>query len=521
MISSSEDFCEHVASRIDDLYESYDDVIQQNPRVELYGKTYSFRDVQKAMTKQMFISVGEISPGVNADCINGANAMAIKRGFENIPRASETCVVQWTRVEHATNVIFSDAEMKDGKFFPPRFFINVGDVAPNSSVRINTGFVLKIPRFAETRQFKDGQIVRGPLSQQPPFVIVPHITCPANDFVPCLFARDSEDTGLFTVHFTTVSGRVGTILVVLKAYRVKMPVNNVCGVGSKQSCKIFKPKDTELSRYVQNLGVKINFDSMSFLAGNARCKTSQSSAVPEASFEYQQPCSSKLTTRVTSRKREWNGPNLLTLSGLYSTQNSIPPKIVCAPEVIGNTRRPTFVDARLNLFSEIGQFTADMKIIDGAFSDQQDYAQICKKMHQSIVSIQSLSAGAKACKATVKKNRSMSSLKNSLRLFDYHRGCVREDGERLAHSTEKSDCAMFKCRPARANAYSVILYSAMKYLISIYFRTDFTPRQLEELRISITPSENADLTTTSDSTARTSTESMTQPMDETLVSSTI
>ena len=165
-----------------------------------------------------------MSSRVDLTSITKQNVDGVRNSLEQlIPRTNVPCLMQWVCVKKFKEVVFSDSELKGGKLFPPRMSIDVGTVAPNSSVRINTGYVFKMPSKGVMLDVKDGKIVKIGYQKQPSFVIIPYIICEHDGFIPTIYPRDPEDTGLFTINFTTLTGMVGKLRVVFKAYRVVSP----------------------------------------------------------------------------------------------------------------------------------------------------------------------------------------------------------------------------------------------------------------------------------------------------------
>lgn len=484
------EYGEDSRSRVDELFESTDDMVNRKMSLTIYGEKFTFDQLQAAMLDQPpFIKTKEVSSRIDLTSITKQDVDSIRNSMEQmIPRTNDPCLIQCVRVKEFKEVVFFDSEMKGGKLFPPRMSIDVGTVAANSSVRINTGYVFKIPSKVEMLDVKDGKIVKTGYQKQPSFVIIPHIICEHDGFIPTIYARDPEDTGLFTVNFTTLSGAVGKLRVVFKAYRVVSARNQVSIVDSEQSTStVFKPKDQNVGRLVNNPKPKIVYESMRYEKDGNKVlfKTYDSTQKTLKVFQKQQLCIERLTTLIVSRKREWNDSKLVTLSGMFvpsGSTNYIAPKVAKGSEYNTNTHCLTFVDCRLNLFSTRVTERNDVKVVNGAFCDTDSYADVSKAIRKIISSLNGLSVGVAHCKNIASRHPDLP-LDRLIRLMDYHKSVLESD-DQLKDKCFKSDKGMYDSKPSHPEAYSVSLYRAFRTLVSVYFASRFTAAQIEELRLS-------------------------------------
>lgn len=485
---SSKEFAEDTRSRVDELFESTDDMVNRKMSLTIYGEKFTFDRLQAAMLDQLpFIKTKEVSPRIDLTSITKEDVDSIRNSLEQaIPRVNDPCLIQWVCTKKFKEVVFFDSEMKNGKLFPPRMSIDVGTVTPNSSVRINTGYVFKMPSKAEMLGVKDGKIVKSGYQKQPSFVIIPHIFCDNDGFIPTIYARDPEDAGLFTVNFTTSSGVIGKLRVVLKAYRVVSARDQVTIVDSEQSTStVFKPKDQNVGRLVNNPKPKIIYESMRYETdGNkALFKTYDSTQKTLKTYQKQQLCIERLITLIVSRKREWNNSGLVSLSGLFVPSGKhIAPKVAKGSEYNTNTHCLTFVDCRLNLFSTRATECNDVKVVNGAFCDTESYAEVSKAIRKVVSSLNGLSVGVAHCK-NIASRRPDLPLDRLIRLMDYHKSVLESD-DQLKDKCFKSDKGMYASKPSHTEAYSVSLYRAFRTLVSVYFASRFTAAQIEELKVS-------------------------------------
>ncbi|XP_039278682.1 uncharacterized protein LOC120350205 [Nilaparvata lugens] len=104
---------------------------------------------------------------------------------------------------------------------------------------------------------------------QPQFVILPcfHLNeQQKSDIITCVYSRDPEDTGLLTFSFTTRSGDVGDVLVVLKAFATATQITNSFHITKSELAgavqTIAKPRDFKNGKYTANLKIKFDAASM-------------------------------------------------------------------------------------------------------------------------------------------------------------------------------------------------------------------------------------------------------------------
>lgn len=482
------EFGEDTRSRVDELFESIDDMVNRKMNLTIYGETFTFDRLQAAMFEQPpFIKTNEVSSRIDLTSITKQDVESVRNSLEHaIPRTNDSCLIEWVCAKKFNEVVFFDSEMKNGKLFPPRMSIDVGTVAPNSSVRINTGYVFKMPSRAATLGVKDGKITVTGFGKQPSFVIIPHIVCDHDGFIPTIYARDPEDAGLFTINFTTSSGLVGKLRVVLKAYRVVSARNQVSIVDSEQSTStVFKPKDQNVGRLVNNPKPKIIYESMRYETDGNKVlfKTYDSTQKTLKTFEKQQLCIERLTTLIVSRKREWNNSGLVSLSGVFVPSGAcIAPKVAKGSQYNTNTHCLTFVDCRLNLFSTQTTECNDIKVVNGAFCDTDSYSEVSKAIRKVVASLNGLSVGVAHCK-NIASRRPDLPLDRLIRLMDYHKSVLESD-DQLKDKCFKSDKGMYDCKPSHTEAYSVSLYRAFRTLVAVYFASRFTAAQIEDLKVS-------------------------------------
>lgn len=512
-------------SWLDELFEGgYDecDVGRMGLTLPTGGGTerYTWDRLRAAVIdRQPFLEVRPLSADVRLSSITARDVEALRDGLDNaVPRLARPCVVQSVCVRRFGEVTYYDAEMKNGKLLPPRMVVDVGRVAPHSSVRVNTGYVFKIPAHVDMLDTGvGGTIVKTGHQKQPPFVIVPQLMCD-NHIVPTVYARDPEDTGPFTVNFSTETGEVGKVRVVLKAYRVTEPLDRVCLVDREQTSNtVFKSKDQKPGRHVINPKTKVVYESMTTVGADvAQFRTYDPTL--KRTYDRQRLNVARVTTLAVSRKREWADPRLVTLTGLFVPARRSSPAVSVAPTVAdgsdygANTHCLVFVDYRLTLFSSpvTGGGGADVKLFNGAFCDTPSYKEVAKAVRKVVACLEGLAACAYRCKKYIADLKSQShppvAFGTVLRVADHLQerafANVMNDVDEMNGLCSLPDWRLSTLprgydgrRPgARRTTYSGQIYRAFSYLVSVYFAAHFTPDQIEALTIGSTvPASTVDV----------------------------
>lgn len=514
---AKKEFSDETRSRLSELYSSFDDIINKNVSINLYGQNISFKDVQTAMRKQPFITSVRKNSILELNDIDEEKIKTNLHAIETISKGRETVVMEMVLVEEFDNVKFLPSEIQPVKgvlkLLPPRMTIDLSkvDIQPYHGVRINTGYSIRIPSIAVGKTIENGKILSTPLNKQIDVVIVPTIVQPPVGLIQALYARDPEDSGLLTINFTTTSkiNLKKKLCIVFNAYATIKPLTSISIVESQTTTSdLFKPKDSQSGRLVKNPKVKFHADSFdtTTVPGSLLLKTFDNTKKPSVTFANQKIKLDQIITLFPSRKREWCNPNLVTFAGLYDPSprklniveptiakgsedpsppmlNIVEPIIAKGSEVNHNTHGMVFITHKVVLFSVPGKVQEDVRMLNGSFSNLKDYENITKKLRQLINSLFSLSVGAKTCRQIVEETPSLD-INKLIVLYDYHRSIDSKDVKKLAERSEYSEKKMFDERPSQANAYSSSLYKAFKYLAYTFCANKFTPEQLEELSLS-------------------------------------
>lgn len=257
------------------------------------------------------------------------------------------------------------------KSLVPRMLINIEDrnIQPGQCVFINTGYTIKSAHGNEAN-----------------FVLLPNIVCKSSDgkkckIIPNIYARDEDDSGLFTVSFTLLEGVPAKIQIVFNCYLVGKIADNCVELHNQEpNNEIFKPKDMKAERATKNLKIKTHFESMERhssadkAAGDfVEFKTYNHLVSPPMTWPEQTLRIHKRMALVTSRRREWAQDDLITLSGcIINAANDRVPKIFTKDNNTPNknTHCLTLITSRAVLESKVVGINdyRGLSIVNGAFS---------------------------------------------------------------------------------------------------------------------------------------------------------
>lgn len=467
------EFGDGTRSRLSEIYRTLDRIPDRNPSVRIDDDDGNGNDDATTMrellddlaSQQPFVSSRRKRATLDVEAaVKPDDVLRICRLLDTKRRDSAGVTAKFVNVSRNPRVKFWDASFKkkgDQRcYYPPRMLVDLSgeSIEPGSSVRCNTGYVIKIPTYANARSVgKSGDsIVEGKRAKQPDFVIVPLITCLGDAvIVPAITPRDPDDDGLLTVNFTLLSGRVDSLRVVFNAYLTSQPYGSVDLVDAEPNAQIFKAKDARSGRLVKNLKVKACFDLARLRDddGSLEMPTFNALVSPCEMYERQRVVVHGRDVLLSSRKREWQDEDLLTLSGYYDAGDAsrfVAP-IVVERERRKNTHCLTFIESRCTLFSDQAERTYDLKLLNGAFFDMPNYETIYKSVKQLIDGTETLALGYATC-LRLKEKRPSLDLQRAMLLYDYHRRVIDNDGldERLM-LTEKE---MYDTRPQELNVCS-------------------------------------------------------------------
>lgn len=417
----------------------------------------------------------------------GADNRALQVALDRLPDSPDTtCEIEMYKVRAFPEVRAFNTAFQSGKFYHPRFIIEVGDVPPNSSVRVNTGYVIRVPQMAKHRRLDKGKIVQdSTMKLTAPCVIVPYFYLTAaqeKDIIPCIFSRDPEDTGFLTFSFSTLSGKVGKLSIMLRAFVTTSPDGDVylthCETADKT---VTKTKDFKDGRYTANLKVKFDPTSMKVVRKTDDGVKNQAvfdTYAPNDTVSEKQKLifTAKYPVLFSSRKREWYDPNLITFGGMFDRRTAITPFVLKnhhgSGEKIQNSVCCTFVTNKLILFSRMidsvetkGTFH-QLKIINGAFVDVPRYDGVRRNIRQLLKSMSGLKLGAEQCQQIIaRKIVPEDRARRILEIYDYHH--MISPSTVLQH-IDKSDEMLFDTQLTVSKPLSVTLDQAFRYLASVF-----------------------------------------------------
>nr|AHW98262.1 GrBNV_gp22-like protein [Nilaparvata lugens endogenous nudivirus] len=451
-------FSEYTTSKLLTLYGNpsdnndyqtlYSNVEACQPELKLESQTIKLDDIQRKIIDQSeYIDSIELDqtiiPKLDTFCYDTIDTLM--KTLDSAPADNQSCNINLVKIEHFEQVKAYTSDIIGGKFLPPRFRPSVGKVSPSCSVRINTGYIITIPDICKPCKLVNGKIVQEEkFIPQPQFVILPcfHLNeQQKSDIIPCVYSRDPEDTGLLTFSFTTRSGDVGDVLVVLKAFATATQITNSFHITKSELAgavqTIAKPRDFKNGRYTANLKIKFDAASMEVQDSSnstpiALFKTYNTAVCPEAHHKQQRLVfdATRNIVLFSSRKREWFNKHLTTFSGVLTKSKHLVPFVARsgnAQEIIANTHCCTLIESKRSLFSTILDHTEQpigaMKIINGAFANIDQYDGMRKSMKQLVKGLSGLSTGVKHCRRLQTQDPKLISvgMNNLLKLYDYHR----------------------------------------------------------------------------------------------------
>ncbi|AQN78589.1 ACH96175.1 GrBNV gp23-like protein [Kallithea virus] len=490
-------FNEETKSRLVDLYSNdFEKIVKQNASVNLYNNDVTYLKIQRSMAHQPDVEICNKSCLLDLDNFD-FNAMNRAAACLNlVPKSNETVVIEMCLVEKKPNVRFLHSNPSDvgkkNRLLPPRFVIDLDgfDIKPNQGVRVNTGYIVKIPQIAMGKSIKNNEIVNTKMMPQLDVVIIPQIVSKHAGIIPTLYGRDAEDTGLLTINFTTTKdfNPKTSLQVVLNAYHCIRPINSANLINQEnKTAVLFKPKDSRSGRWVKNPKIKFCADrfDLKTCPGSLLLDTYDHTKKPIEMYPDQKIKIANIITLFTSRKREWFNPKLVTFAGIYNpndgSKNSHSGLIAGRSEIINNTHGVVFIKSKITAISVVGTFSEDCRIVNGSFSNLKNYDDIVKRTRQITAALKGLSVGAKACRQIIVKNPDIK-IEDLLRVYDYHRSINAEDPQ-LNEKLKMSDEKLFDSRPSTQNAYSANIYKCLKILAYNFCASDFNEKQLAELSL--------------------------------------
>lgn len=486
------EFSENTSSVLAKLYETEEDIGHERAFIvdEANGSKRYASDIVTRVSRQPFVAIRGKTPTLDLTAIardNATKAFAAK--LDALPQCAgnKSAFMELVLVEKNERVKAWNSERKNGKLFPPRMLIDLSGetIEPGDAVRINTGYVIRVPFIAKTRTVeKNGTVNVGARAKQPDFVVVPLVagaekkvddteTTKPEIIVACC-PRDPDDTGLLTLNFTLLSGSVSKLRVVFNAYATCRPLTSISLVHPEPNTEIFKPKDSRNGRFVKNPKVKIHYDSLTReVDGSANLKTFNSLVSPPTTYERQRVNIVGQTVMFVNRKREWFNPSLICTPGIYNHRGddrTVVPGVYRGGDdnrqMGKNTHCMVFVEGKLPLFSEFSQDKSNLTFVNGAFSDIHMYDDIYKSMKQLIRGLQGLKQGYERC-ATIKTRYPELGMWDMLRLYDYHRS-INDRLDELKEKIALTDEEMFESQTGRSSPYSRLVFRALKTLADIY-----------------------------------------------------
>jgi len=486
-----------IMSAIDIIYKNLSDMELKRASVSVNGVDYGLTDIFKSIISRIPF-VKHIPIDLNEEDVENHSSRFYQHLLKCMPSIrhiisnnnktlADFCFINVMKVSPEPNVCFkSELNM---------FIIKDINIPAMSKVRVNTGYLITILQNitnADTNRFSASRHLSIENNNhlfvfQRNRILLTNVVLRENNgqglkledsskyFIPCVFARDPEDTGLFTVLFSTKKElKNAKISIELKAFSTWNPdssmyskVNVVNGAegaagGGGGGGAIFKGKDIRNTRLTKNLKLKIKFDSMN-------CSLNEVTFSGLTSTEDGIKFKNLIAPIIfTSRKREWIMPQLHTGPGIYSPSNNNDLNIV--PYIANNndgsladinTHCINFVNKELVLLSTHVTKNVNIcnyRILNGSFFDIPNYKEYNKHIVKVLRSLTNLSDMYKEASELAKKYDL--NLHDVIEMFDFNRRITFYYlPQQLKAFKERTDLKRVKA------PYSKIIYLGLTYII--------------------------------------------------------
>ena len=365
-----------------------------------------------------------------------------------------------------------------------------------TSYRVNTGYIVQIPLLARPWRIEEGprrRLLRQKVpTEQRRFVVLPRVDCnPEAQIQVAHCPIDPDNTGLCTINFVLLDGTVKWLRVSFWAIPVDANRTNAGAlVDPGPNAVLFKPRDSGIARLIKNPRAKIAFETARRDDDGALiCDTFNPVVEPKTISKQRVRFDAGVEVLMVSRKREWLDKDLITVAGVGAL---VPPRVYCANKNhLKNTHGLVMIQyQRVALFSESEDLSAGasderaiaslsgLRVINGAFSDTQDYRRLVKAVGQIITSVVGISAGDKITAQIAGKYSGMTK-RELMRVYDY---------QRVLHDNEARLRALLGSSDEELSAsydypLSVVLHRGLSTVIGITLRDQLTPAELASIGV--------------------------------------
>lgn len=477
--------------RLCDLYGDVGSTVTAVPTIKLADRTITSLDINEAFVKILpeFVTTDKTWILKRNDILNG-DYNFIVTGVPQCNAKIPPIKAAFTRVISYNHVKFFNHDT--ARKLVPRMLINVQnrEILPGHCVFINTGYTIR---------------TSSSLAEPVDFILLPIILCKDSNgknckIIPNIYARDEDDSGLFTVSFTLLDGVPAKIQVIFNCYLVGKIADNCVELHAREpNNDIFKAKDMREGRATKNLKVKTHFDSMHRDDNYVEFKTYNHLVSPPITWPKQTLRIHNKFAVITSRRREWSQNELITLSGVcVDAKNDRTPIVLTRDNATPskNTHCITIIDSKAILHSHVTDVDHyhGLSLINGAFTSclGTDFAKIQKRMkimnehadklntHRRII--------ARMCDETdvgSVKSRNMWNVYDASNALD----AMPLDDSRLTASIMNED-QLFKALTLKitkdTRTLSSALLHAMYWLTATFLTSNLSSEALTELSTKVT-----------------------------------
>ncbi|ABO45355.1 unknown [Gryllus bimaculatus nudivirus] len=234
------------------------------------------------------------------------------------------------------------------------------------SVCIDTGYIIEI---AQTR-FGDE------------YVVIPIIDSTDKNIIPSIICKDRNDSGLFTVNFTTLFHvKEGT----------KITIHFIALEALQPSVCIdlpFKKKNCQLHRCVANAKDRVDFKSFQKNSDNIIAfKYNDSGCIKSANIVV----GKNQHVLLSSRRREWKNPDVFTVAGFFSEKHYLPP--MTNVKDASNSFCFTSFGRRVRVIAKETSDFSKCKILNGSFQYMQNYEKDKRAIERMVENVSKFETG--------------------------------------------------------------------------------------------------------------------------------
>lgn len=466
------------------------DILDKNVSIKLFGHEFTLKMFQEILFDQPFVHECEFSKEFTFEDptqLDNDVKKVLKHLFQRLHNTHEIVHMTYKKIKHFDNVTFKPAiRSKNNTFTQMGFIIKVpnGLLKANTKYTFNTGYIINQPISVRRRRFVDGKLVIDKdFSKQIPFVIIPTIQY-IPGLVPTLYCKDADDNGFVTINFTVLKDiKVEKIFVKMIACSINTSIvnpSNIINHVNQKSLTVTKKRDQINTRNVFNFKTKFAANSMKLI--NEQCVHFDTFSPIQTTDSYdKQKLQINLNNGIvffSSRKRETHNPNLITLAGVFIPNHSnenVKPMVLTNGPMVHNTHCVAYLSGLVQIYNEeMTEIEPTCKILNGAFRNLNDYAEIVKCMKNIIKVVKEFSLHSTSIFNLHVKYPNYD-LDKLLLIFDHQQQITDKKVQEFYSATEDK---IFK----KKVPFSVTCLKNMKNMVILKYKHVLAPNQIDYLK---------------------------------------